>query len=323
MSTHHRSRPRHVWRVTKYDPAHRDERGHYIGGEGTDSDHGPIEAAYLDAVAAFAEDTGVDRFQIREPSVEPAVGLGTRAPAGALARLFGAELDGYHDGAEVRLDRALELVRLMLRGDGGWCRLEAGQEFLVHVGWDQYLYVGSNVDCRRAVSVTAERGLFAEPIPGSPYAPEITEEDTDVRPADAAFWAELTALVERRGAVLLEEGHVQNCSRWHRVTTRTVGMIGHRLSPRARLAVWPDLSTDVPTVLDTLPDDGLVEVVWQDSAGRITSHLIDESDRSALRRRLVDSRTAIVLPIYADERRPLLAAVLPDPDGVLRARWSP
>ncbi|MEV0811105.1 hypothetical protein [Micromonospora sp. NPDC050200] len=309
--------------MTKYDPAHRDERGHYIGSEDTDSDHGPVEAAYLDAVAAFAEDTGVDCLQIREPSAAPGVGLDTHAPAEALVGLFGAELDGYHDGAQVRLDHALELVRLMLGGDGGWCRLEAGEDFFIHVGWDQYVYVGSSVDCRRAVSFTRERGLFAEPIPGSPYDPEATEDDTDVRPADAAFWAELTELVERHGAALLEEGYLHNASRWHRLTTSTVATIRDKLTPRARLLVWPDLSTDVPAVLYSLPDEGLVEVVWQDRAGRITSHLIDESDQPALRARLADAHAATALSAYADERRPLLAAVLPDPDGVLRARWSP
>ncbi|MEU0881122.1 hypothetical protein ABZ345_21145 [Lentzea sp. NPDC005914] len=35
----------YVYEVTKYNPIHRDERGHY---------NGPVEAAYLSAMAAFA-----------------------------------------------------------------------------------------------------------------------------------------------------------------------------------------------------------------------------------------------------------------------------
>lgn len=58
-----------VHRITKYDPADRDERGHYAGTEDPDSDHGPVEAAYLAAIAAFAEASGIDRLEIREPSV--------------------------------------------------------------------------------------------------------------------------------------------------------------------------------------------------------------------------------------------------------------
>ncbi|MEV0407827.1 hypothetical protein [Actinoallomurus sp. NPDC050550] len=57
----------YVYRVTKYDPADRDESGGYTGAEEAVSDHGPVETAYLEAVAAFAEDTGVHELTIREP----------------------------------------------------------------------------------------------------------------------------------------------------------------------------------------------------------------------------------------------------------------
>ena len=48
-----------VYRVTKYDPADRNEKGHYVGTEDEGSDHGPVEAAYLASVAAFAEEAPV------------------------------------------------------------------------------------------------------------------------------------------------------------------------------------------------------------------------------------------------------------------------
>lgn len=59
----------YVYQVTKYDPADRDDYGHYVGTEPATSDHGPVEAAYLQAVAAFVEDTGVDQLAIREPQL--------------------------------------------------------------------------------------------------------------------------------------------------------------------------------------------------------------------------------------------------------------
>jgi hypothetical protein len=37
---------------------------------------------------------------------------------------------------------------------------------------------------------------------------------------------------------------------------------------------------------------------------------------------VADARAATVLFCLADHRHPLLSGVLPDPDGVLRARWS-
>jgi len=314
-----------VWRVTKYNPADRDERGRYTGREDIDSDYGLVEAAYLDTVAAFAEDTGVDVLQIREPSVPIVTGIGSDVHErfGGLVELFGADLGGYHDGAPLQLDHGVELVRLMLRGDGVWCRLEAGEDFFVHVGWDQYVYVGSIAGCPRAVAFAHKYGLFAEPISGSPYAFGLDDDHIDVRSADAAFWADLAGLVDELGTALLEEGYVHNDSRWHRLTPSTVDTVRGKFTPRARLLVWPDLGADVPGVLDWLPDERLVEVVWQDHAGRITSRLIEESDQPAVRARLADATAATALSVYAEQRRPLMTAVLPDSDGVLRARWTP
>ncbi|MER7468632.1 hypothetical protein [Streptomyces sp. NPDC097981] len=78
----------YVYQVTKYDPADRDQHGHYAGTEDTTSDHGPVEAACLQAVAAFAEDTGVRRASppaAEEPPREAAL---THQPSGPPPRTF-------------------------------------------------------------------------------------------------------------------------------------------------------------------------------------------------------------------------------------------
>ncbi|MGW4791428.1 RNA-binding protein [Nonomuraea sp. NPDC004297] len=291
------------------------------------SDHGPVEAAYLASVAAFAEESGSTHLAIRDPGVTGFVSFGTESPIDGhgLAGLFPPDLTGYHDGAQVPMSVALELVRAMLRGNGAWCRLEAEDRFFVHVGDDQYVYVGSALPCPHAVALTHRRGLFAEPIDRSPYDPRLDEDDpARRRPADDAFWAELDALLSRRGAVLLEEGHLSNASRWHRITLDDVALTRTRLAPRAKLLIWPDdLSTDVDAALAGLPDDGLVEIVWQRSRGQLTSLMIDDATYPALPAMLAEAHAVMVLPGYADERTPLMTAVLPDPDGVLRARWTP
>lgn len=69
-----------------------------------------------------------------------------------LDAFFPTGLTGFHDGAGVPLGVGLELVRLMLRDSGAWCRLEAEGTFAVHVGWDQYLYIGSGRPCEEAVA---------------------------------------------------------------------------------------------------------------------------------------------------------------------------
>lgn len=118
--------PPFVYRITKHDPAHRDEHGHYTGVEDTVSDHGPVEEAYLAAIAAFAEAAGADQLEIREPQIGGFVHFGLEPPVDGygLADLFPAGPAGFHDGALVPIAVGLELVRSMLRDKGAWCRLD-------------------------------------------------------------------------------------------------------------------------------------------------------------------------------------------------------
>ncbi|MFI8292483.1 RNA-binding protein [Streptomyces sp. NPDC085614] len=312
----------HVYRVTKYDPADRDDHGHYTGVEDVTSDHGEVEGAYLQAVQAFAADTGVDRLSVREPEVSPFAHFGVDPPLGGfgLGTLLPGGLAGFHDGAEVSLDSGLELVRLMLRDSGAWCRLEVEGAFAVHVGWDQYVYISSSRPCHVALARTRELGLFPERLGASPYCFEPDEEGSR-RPGDHEFWADVHKAVAGGRAGLLEEIYVQNASRWHRLGS-DIDTVRAALAPRARLAVWPDLSSDTAAVLDALPTEGLVEAVWQDPDGQIHSAIADEDEFPQVAARFAGAHAAALLPVYAEERVPLLSAVMPDSDGVLRARWQ-
>ena len=315
----------YVYRVTKYDPADRDEQGNYVGVEDIRSDHGLVEAIYLDVVAAFAEDSGVSTVTIREPAVIGSAHFGVEPPIDGygLAGLFPADLRGYHDGAEIPLAIAVELVRAMLRDNGAWCRLEVEDRFCVHVGYDQYLYVGSVLPCRRAVDLAHALGLFAERITRSPYDHSLDDEPSAApRAADPAFWAQARSLITECGAVLLEEGYLQNSSRWHRLTLDNLDTVRAGLTNRSRLLIWPDLRPDVPAVLAALPGEGLSVVVWQRPDGIVTSRTVDETQYPELTAGLTGATAATILSGYADRSRPLAAAVLPDDDGVLRARWT-
>ncbi|MEU5695856.1 S1 RNA-binding domain-containing protein [Actinosynnema sp. NPDC020468] len=242
----------HVHRVTGFDPADRDEHGRHTGAEDAAGDHGPVEAAYLRAVEAFAAEVGVDRLCVREPRLLDVAGLDGVLPTGSA---------GFHDGAEVSLDVAVALVRVMLRDGGVWCRLEVDGVFAVHVGRD--LYVGADRPCTEAVARTRALGLFPERVARSPYEVEIGEDVQ--RPADDEFWAGVRWAVAMTRAGTLEEVYAEGASRWHELRRDTVDAVRAGLAPRARLAVWP-------------PDPGFVD-------------------------------------------GPLSTAVLPDADGVVRARW--
>lgn len=312
----------YVYRVTKYDPADRDEHGHYIGSEDTVSDHGEVETSCLQAVAAFAEDTGVDHLAVREPQIPSLAHFGAEPPVDGfgLDGLFPAGPTGFHDGAEVPLEIGLELVRAMLRANGAWCRLEAEGAFAVHVGWDQYLYIGSIRPCEAALARTRALGLFPERLHSSPYEMETDGADVQ-RPGDDEFWAGLRWAVAACRAGLLEETYIEGASRWHRLTRDTIDTVRAGLAPRARLAVWPDLSPDVDAVIGALPTEGLVECVWQEKDGRIQSAVADEDEFPGLAARVSGADAATLLSVYADERAPLFTAVMPDNDGVVRARW--
>lgn len=314
----------YVYRITKYDPADRDEHGSYIGVEEAISDHGPVEDAYLHAVAAFAEDTGIDELAIREPHIGPGfVQLGSEPTVDGhgLDGLFPPDLTGFHDGAQVPVLVGLELIRAMLRDNGAWCRLEVDARFAVHVGWDQYLYVGSSEPCLGALARTHSLGLFPERLDASPYDADLADEHVEQRPADDVFWARLRWHVATGQAAILEELYVGNASRWHRLTADNLDELRARLTPRAQLTVWPDLSRDIDAVLGALPDEGLIEFVWESQDGQITSTLADETQFAKLATLAADARAATILSTYVEERHPLFTAVLPDSDGTLRARW--
>lgn len=275
--------PSFVYRITKYDPVDRDERGHYTGAEETVSDHGPVEAAYLAAVAAFAEASGVARLEIREPQGTGFVRFGAEPPQAGhgLGGLFPPDLTGYHDGAEVSLTVALELVRSMLRDQGAWCRLEVGDVFSVHVGWDQYVYVGSDRPCADAVARTRTIGLFPEPLSASPYEAELDEPEV-TEAADEDFWARVRTALASRQTVLLEENPVRNAARWHRLTPENLDTVRAGLTTRAVLSVWPDLAPDVRAVLAALPEEGLVEFVWEAQDGTISHAIVDDTEYEQL-----------------------------------------
>ncbi|MFG3408722.1 hypothetical protein [Streptomyces sp. NPDC048142] len=122
--------------------------------------------------------------------------------------------------------------------------------------------------------------------------------------------------------MFLEEVFAGNASRWHRLSRGNIETVRAQLAPRAQLAVRPDLLTAVDQAVAALPDEGLVEIVWEDEDGQITSTVVDETQFEAVTSQLTSARAAGVVSLYAGEDLPLFTAVLPDSDGVLRARWQ-
>ncbi|MYS79107.1 hypothetical protein [Embleya scabrispora] len=308
-----------VYRITPYDPADATSGKHirYDCREG-------VAAAYVAALGAFALDAGIDRLAIDNPMKNGFHSFSVRSGLGGhgLVGLFPYDLTGCHDGALVPLGTALGLVRAMLLGHGLWCRLIGDDGFFVHVGYEHDVYVGSADALFEAENRARALGLFVEQVDASPYDPD-TDELADDRAADDAFWAESTKLVAERGGVLLEERRVGNAYRWHRLTTASeVDAVRRELTPRARLAVWPDLTEDGEAIHAAIVrQERLALLVQQYPGGGFYDERIAESTMT--RRQIISApgHRAALVPLEPCDRHPLLAGVLPDSDGILRARW--
>jgi hypothetical protein len=157
--------PRHQYRVTKFDPANRNEAGNYTADEWylhcqigdtfdgvllTEDEYLRVEDAYIATALRFHSDAGQpDIFAI---SVEDNRKLG--APA---------------EGSLITSNQLPALCRAMLRGDY-WCRIE-GRDFFIHFGYDFYMYIGACAATEHTLDFARSEGLFPEPF-ASPYHPE-------------------------------------------------------------------------------------------------------------------------------------------------------
>lgn len=154
----------HHYRLTKYDPVLRDQTGAYTGDDWTMfgqigqtfagqrltlAAYLSVEARHLVVVASFMEENNTS--SVVADGVEDAHGTFR-----------------VGDGATLSAVEATDAVRQMLR-DEGWCRLIEDDRFYVHVGWDYYLYVGTEKPCDESASLALEKGLFVDRDFPSPY----------------------------------------------------------------------------------------------------------------------------------------------------------
>ncbi|WP_327381211.1 S1 RNA-binding domain-containing protein [Streptomyces sp. NBC_01207] len=297
-----------------------------------------VAEAFVAAARRFARRAGIDRLTIDNPMARGFFSFRSRPAPSApeLAGLFPPDRpgssgplppSGFHDGARVPLDTGLELLRAVLLREGPWCRLHTEEGFFLHVGERHDLYVGGPTPYTEAAAHARRSGLTVEPVERSPYDPALDETDPQP-PADAAFWTAVHSLVAEHGGVLVEERYVGGDQRWHRPTTAAeITRVRALLTPRARLAVWPDLTDDIEAVrAAVLRSERLELLVQQDPDGnmrgsRIAEPWMGRTDYSHPVIRAGAHRRAGLVPLAPADRRPLLCGVLPDADGVVRARW--
>ncbi len=149
-------RPKHEFRVTKYDPAKRAADGRFLGQEWycfTQVQRGDVplqecaevEDRYIGAAQKMLRGDGVlsvDAISSNDPNAIP-----ERIPLADIG----------------------ERLRLCLREQEDE-RFQAETCF-VHIGWDYYMYIGVNSFSSETAEEVERLGLFVEPFL-SPYFPE-------------------------------------------------------------------------------------------------------------------------------------------------------
>ena len=161
------------YRVTKYNPAFRDQSGAYTKVEWipftqigqtfsgvllTSDEYERVEEAYVQAALSFLSESGLFSMRVaglENPRTQP--------------------LDFKNDSV-LPLDRISEIIRRILREEF-WCRLE-GSEGFIHFGWDYYMYVGVPHPCPAAEARAAELGLYVEEF-ASPIGESVREAEAE------------------------------------------------------------------------------------------------------------------------------------------------
>ncbi len=153
----------HTFRVSRYDPARLDSSeqwtamsdvGREFDGEVLSMEqYEAVERSYLESIRWFMHESRADQFLIGDVDWSP-LAEGTDR--------------WIRDGLEVDRETAIAVCRLQLREHLS-CRLDSGNDFYVHFGFDFYMYLGSWNPCRDAIARTVELGLHVELGVPSPY----------------------------------------------------------------------------------------------------------------------------------------------------------
>lgn len=166
------------WRITKYNPAFRDERGPYLKDEWTSvSDIGKsfdgevltfeeyrrIEVAYVSTALSFVSEARHDALRI---TYLETYGVSEVRAEDLWDIAFDPKL--AEKGMLLSGEALADVCRLVLR-EILWCKLESDKGFYIHFGYDYYMHVSSPVSSEKSIAYGMQQGLFIE-VMESPYS---------------------------------------------------------------------------------------------------------------------------------------------------------
>lgn len=171
------------WRITKYNPIYRDEKGvyqkdewtscndigkAYEGKEFTIRDYMAGESAYVNAVISFMKNINVNTLTVQNIEKYNNIRKLNNMPliySDEMIKLY----ERVHENSILEIEDIQDLCRLALR-EQIWCKLQNDNKMFVHFGYDYNMYIGCSPKLRKdnLIEIT---GLFVEKF-DSPYAEE-------------------------------------------------------------------------------------------------------------------------------------------------------
>lgn len=164
---------KYQWRITKYNPAYRNEYGAYmkeewissfdIGKSVTLEDYLKIETAYVDTVMKFSEANQIDFVRILKV---------THIDKNKNSILYDKDIEALplQDDCEVPASQVPLLAKMTLR-DYIHCNFIT-EDFFVHFGDDYYMFIGSNSYHEEPLQFARAHNLFVEDMISPFYVEE-------------------------------------------------------------------------------------------------------------------------------------------------------
>jgi len=154
------------FRITKYNPVNRNDKGYYMLDEWTDfSDIGEMFNGI--------ELTMANYLKYEKAYIITAVSIMKRCNINFLT-VKNLEKRFRRQKIKESQEIPIEYVKIVLKDilrNKVWCRLESENAF-IHIGFDFYMYLGCNLSKQEAQNIATENGLFCEEFL-SPYYEKI------------------------------------------------------------------------------------------------------------------------------------------------------
>ncbi|MBO0918262.1 hypothetical protein [Streptomyces laculatispora] len=249
------------------------------------------------AVRTVIEKSGADSLEVGELLV---------------GRPLPDEYSALRNGVKVGSAEAVGLVEAMVSGSGPYCRLSFPGRLQIESGWDGavHLYVTS----RTATDLAGLRGGELS-LQWRDAVPEPVDVSTPVDAvADESFWNAVQEVSEGVTLVCERWAHGAYGCRWFRVTPENVKEVARLVRPRSLVCVAaaPELRPR-PEILE----DDFTAFVDPVLPGELAHRAYPGGADS-----LSDVTGEGFSLVLADKDLAHWCAVVPDPDGVVRAQWE-